>query len=130
MLRLTTATRVFVATSPVHFSKGVDGLVQIVRDVFGEDPFSGHLFCFFNRSRNRVKLLVWNSNGFWLMSKHIEGGRFEKIDLHEARVEIDSRTLVMLLEGISTRTLRLRKHFARDIRIASRSDGRCERTAP
>jgi transposase len=57
MLSLSTRVRIFAATEPIEFRKGFDGLVQIVRDTFGEDPFAGDLFCFFNSRRDRVKVL-------------------------------------------------------------------------
>ena len=114
MLRLAAPVRIFVATTPVHFNTGIDGLVQVVRNVFGEDPFTGNLFCFFSRRRDRVKLLVWDRNGFWLFCKRLERGCFERIDLRVPRVEIDRAQLAMLLEGLDTRTSRFRSNFARD----------------
>ena len=69
MLSLSTRVRIFAATEPIDFRKGFDGLVQIIRDVFGEDPFAGDLFCFFNRRRDRVKVLVWDRNGFMLLCR-------------------------------------------------------------
>ena len=128
MLSPTATTRIFVSTTPAHFSRSVDELARIVRDDFGVDPLSGHFFCFFNPRRSRVKILVWDGNGFWLMSKGLERGRFERITLREARVEIDHATLKMLLEGINSRTQKPRKHFAREIRIAPRGDDGCKRT--
>ncbi|MBK7641786.1 MAG: IS66 family insertion sequence element accessory protein TnpB [Planctomycetes bacterium] len=72
MLNLGSRVRIFAATAPIDFRKGFDGLVAIVRDSFGEDPFAGDLFCFFNRRRDRVKVLVWDRNGFWL---HLQAAR-------------------------------------------------------
>lgn len=56
-------TRIFVARDPVDMRKGFDGLTGVVIETVDEDPQSGHLFLFFNRSRNRVKLLVWDGSG-------------------------------------------------------------------
>jgi transposase len=108
----------------VDFRKGFDGLVQIIRDVFGEDPFAGDLFCFFNRRRDRVKVLVWDRNGFWLHYKRLERGTFERIDGGSKRIEIDRARMAMLLEGIDTKSSRFRRHFARDVRIGDRDDRR------
>jgi transposase len=124
MLSLSTRVRVFAATDPVDFRKGFDGLVQIIRDVFGEDPFAGDLFCFFNRRRDRVKVLVWDRNGFWLHYKRLERGTFERIDGGSKRIEIDRARMAMLLEGIDTKSSRFRRHFARDVRIGDRDDRR------
>jgi transposase len=122
MLSLASNTRIFAATSAIDFRRGFDGLVQIVRDEFGEDPFGGALFCFFNRRRDRVKLLVWDRNGFWLFYKRLERGTFERVDGATVRVEIDRARLSMLLEGIDLKKSRFRRHFAREVRIESRDD--------
>lgn len=122
MLRLSESVRVFAATSREHFHKEIDGLVQIVRNRFGEDPFTGNLFCFFNRRQNQVKILVWDRNGFWLLRKRLERGRFERINLLEPWVELDRVRFAMLLEGLDTRTARFNSYFAREVRICRRDD--------
>jgi transposase len=122
MLNLGARERIFAASSPIDFRKGFDGLVAIVREAFREDPFSGALFCFFNRRRDRVKLLVWDRNGFWLLYKRLERGTFERLEGCGARIEIDRAQMSMLLEGIDTKISRFRKHFARDVRIECRDD--------
>ena len=124
MLSFSTRVRIFAATEPIDFRKGFDGLVQIVRDGFGEDPFAGDLFCFFNRRRDRVKVLVWDRNGFWLHYKRLERGTFERIDGSSKRIEIDRARMSMLLEGIDTKAARFRRYFARDVRIGDRDDHR------
>jgi transposase len=125
VLNLPDRKRIFVATQPIHACLGVDGLAQIVRDQFGEDPISGDLFCFFNRRRNRVKILVWDRNGFWVLTKRLEFGCFEKVNLQVPRVELDRARLSMLLEEIEVRTAEFRPHFRRTIRTQRRplSDG-------
>lgn len=122
MLNLSPRVRIFAASEPVDFRKGFDGLVQIVRDGFGEDPFGGHLFCFFNRRRDRVKILAWDRNGFWLHYKRLERGTFERLTGRGARVEIDRAQMSMLLEGIDTRSSRFRRNFSRDVYICARDD--------
>lgn len=124
MLTFGSRVRIFAAVEPIDFRKGFDGLVQIVRDRFREDPFAGDLFCFFNRRRDRVKVLVWDRNGFWLHYKRLERGTFERIDAGGERLEIDRARMSMLLEGIDTRSSRFRKHFAREVRIGDRDDHR------
>ncbi len=122
MLSLNSRVRIFAALEAVDFRKGFDGLVAIVRDAFEQDPFSGDLFCFFNRRRDRVKLLVWDENGFWLHYKRLERGTFERLHGRGPRVEIDRAQMSMLLEGIDTRKSEFRKHFARSIRLDQRAD--------
>lgn len=130
MLSLSSRVRIFAAAEPIDFRKGFDGLVQIVRDGFGEDPFGGDVFCFFNRRRDRVKLLVWDANGFWLHYKRLERGTFERIEGRGRRIEIDRAKMSMLLEGIDTKSSRFRRHFSRAVRIAPRGgDGERARVA-
>ena len=66
MLGLSSGVRVLVSRSAVDFRKAHDGLVAIVRDALRDDPLSGDVFVFFNARRDRIKLLVWDRNGFWL----------------------------------------------------------------
>jgi hypothetical protein len=56
--------------------KGFDGLYGLVRDLLGEDPLSGHLFLFTNRTHTRLKALIWGGRGLWLCAKRLEKGRF------------------------------------------------------
>jgi len=124
MLSLSPRVRIFAAIEPVDFRKGFDRLVQVVRDEFGEDPFAGDLFCFFNRRRDRVKVLVWDRNGFWLHCKRLERGTFERLAGRGAKVEIERAQMSMLLEGIDTKFSRFRRHFSRDVRISVRDTDR------
>jgi transposase len=123
MLNLASSVRVFVARERVDFRKGFDGLVAIVRDRFGDDPLSGHLYLFFNARGNRLKVLVWDRNGFWLFYKRLERGVFERIEGVGAKLEIDRARLAMLLDGIDTKSSKFRRHFVRDVGIASRAHG-------
>lgn len=126
MLRLPRSLRVFVSTRPVNVQASVDRLVRFVREDFGADPFTDNLYCFFNHRRDRVQLLVWDRNGFWILCKRLERGQFEALDTCAPQIEISREQLVMLLSGISTKTGRFRPHFARDVRIEKR-DGEHER---
>jgi transposase len=122
MLRLSESIRIFAATSREHFPKGIDGLVEVVRTSLGEDFLSGDLFCFFNRRHNQVKILVWDRNGFWILRKRLERGRFERINRREPWVEFDRVRFAMLLAGLDTKTARFHSYFAREIRISRRDD--------
>ena len=69
MLRLD-GKRVFLACGPTDMRKQINGLMEIVNGSFKLDPFDGTLFVFCNRSRNRVKILEWDVDGFWLKCPH------------------------------------------------------------
>lgn len=126
MLSIPTSLRIFVARSPVDFRKQFDGLAGIVRQEFGHDPFGGHLFVFFNKRRDKIKLLMFDHTGFWLHYKRLERGTFEalaSVDEESDCIEIDARRLRLLLEGIDLKKTKFRQHFDRSIRIeARRSD--------
>src|SRR5712691_7042256 len=70
------ATKIYVAVEAVDMRKGFDGLYGLVRDQLGQDPLSGHLFLFSNRTRTRLKALVWDGSGLWVCAKRLEKGRF------------------------------------------------------
>ena len=124
MLSVAGAVRVLVSRSPVDFRKAHDGLVAIVRDTLRDDPLSGDLFVFFNRRRDRIKLLVWDRNGFWLHYKRLERGTFEALDICSdvTRVEIDRARLAMLLEGVAQESVRFRRNFVPRVCISARRD--------
>jgi transposase len=104
MLSLPPAVRIFVARGPTDLRKSFDTLCALVEQPLRQDPFSGHLFVFFNRRRNRVKMLVWERGGFWLHYKRLELGSFGTLD----RTEISGRELFCLLEGIEVVRERVR----------------------
>lgn len=128
MLSLTPHARVFVAVEAVDFRRGIDSLCGLVRDVFAEDAFTGALFVFFNRAADRIKVLTFDRNGFWLHLKRLERGTFERIidatSQRRGRIEIDATQLALILEGIELRSARPKKHFVREIRPTRRHDER------
>lgn len=108
MLTLPSSVRVYLAAEPVDLRRGHDGLVAIVRSTWRLNPFEGHLFVFLGRRLDRVKILVWDRNGFVLYYKRLSQGRFRMPSIPQgaARVEMDATTLAMLLDGIDVRHVR------------------------
>ena len=128
MLTIPESVRIFVARDPVDFRKQFDGLSAIAVEELGVDPLQGHLLVFFNRRRDRIKLLVWQHTGYWLFHKRLECGTFEAFgDLGDAvsqRVEVDVRRLRLLLDGIDLKHSKFRRHFKEPLRRRSqRLDG-------
>jgi len=76
MIQVTPQLRILVAIDPTDFRKGIDGLARVCQAVLGADPFSGALFVFRNRRGTALKLLVYDSQGFWLCQKRLSTGRF------------------------------------------------------
>ena len=76
MFGLGLATKIYVAVEAVDMRKGFEGLYGLVRDQLGADPLSGHVFLFTNKTRTRLKALVWDGSGLWVCAKRLEKGRF------------------------------------------------------
>jgi transposase len=76
MLQITPQMRILLAVEPVDFRKGIDGLVGLCRQKLGADPFTGALFVFSSRSRQSIKLLCYDGQGFFLCQKRLSVGRF------------------------------------------------------
>jgi len=72
VLTLPVSVRVFVHTEPTDMRRGFDGLAAIVEQTLKQDPFTGHLYVFFNRRRDRTKILFWDRDGYALFYKKEE----------------------------------------------------------
>lgn len=91
--------RAYVCAEPVDMRKAIDGLAQLVQPMFRADPFGGQVFVFLGKRRNKVKLLWWDRNGFFLLYKRLERGRFPSA-LELARGALSVAELMAFLEGI------------------------------
>lgn len=109
MLSLPPSVRVFVCTVPTDMRKSFDGLCALVQAVLKQDPFSGHLFTFLNRRKDKVKILYWDRSGFFLMYKRLEEGTFGMPE----RAEIGARELLLVLEGIDASEVHQRRRYQR-----------------
>ena len=98
--------RVFVATRPVDFRKGHDGLAAAVQQMFGLDPFCGAVFVFRSKRADRIKLLVWNRTGLVLIHKRLEGGKFVWPKVRDAIMRMSPAQLAALFEGLEWRLVR------------------------
>lgn len=114
MLSLPPSVRLFVATAPVDGRKGPDSLMVIVRDVFKEDPLSGHLFVFFSKRRERVRVVYWDRSGIAMWTKRLERGRFRLGELATSALSahaMESAELALILEGIDLSGARRRPRW-------------------
>jgi transposase len=112
MFGLGLATKIYVAVEAVDMRKGFEGLYGLVRDSLGQDPLSGHLFLFTNKSRTRLKALVWDGSGLWVCGKRLEKGRFrwpEAEDKHS--VTMRPEELAMLVNGLDVKQTRQRNWY-------------------
>src|SRR2546430_11586374 len=76
MIQITPQMRILVAVAAVDLRRGIDGLARVCQEVLAADPFSGCLFVFRNRRATSLKILVYDSQGFWLCQKRLSRGRF------------------------------------------------------
>jgi len=113
MLSWPPAVRVFVHTQPTDMRRSFDRLAQMAQEVLHQDPFSGHLFVFVNRARDRMKILFWDRSGYALFYKRLEEGVFHLPAQEGAGVEIDVPRLTLILEGLDLSGARQQKRFTR-----------------
>jgi len=108
------ATKIFICLDSVDMRKGFDGLYGLVRDHLGQDPQSGHLFLFTNRTRTRLKALVWDGSGLWVCAKRLERGCFGWPAANGTRsVTMRPEELAMLLNGMDLSQAKPRKNWLR-----------------
>jgi transposase len=100
MLTLAGIQRVYLACGPTDLRKSIDSLAALVQESFGLDPFSPCLFVFCNRERNKLKILYWEHNGFWLFYRRLERGTFKWPSGSERAVTVSGRELRWLLDGL------------------------------
>jgi transposase len=113
VLNLTHQTRVFLFLEPVDMRKSFRGLCLLAESVLQEDPASGHWFAFINRRRDRLKLLGWDGQGFWIWYKRLESGAFERPSAKESQLqmEIDVTQLSLIIQGIDLRSAKRRRRY-------------------
>lgn len=117
MLSLPPSVKIFLAPGATDMRKAIDGLSALVFAVLCEDPLSGHLFVFCNRRRDRMKILVWDCGGFWLLMKRLEAGTFAwPAEAENGAVVLTSGELTMLLEGFDLNRVRRRKRYRLGLR--------------
>jgi transposase len=101
MIPLSENARVYLACGSTDLRKSIDGLAAIVSQVFEADLFSQSLFVFCNKARDKLKILTWDHNGFWLYYRRLERGRFRwPQQKDEKTLTISRRQLQWLLDGL------------------------------
>jgi len=96
----TNGKRVFLACGATDMRKNINGLAAIIEGGFKLNPFSGALFVFCNRNRNRVKIVEWDGDGFWLYFKRLERGNFKwPAASAESTMDMTGEELTILLSG-------------------------------
>lgn len=104
-----TGIRVLVATKPVDFRKGMDGLAAYIQEGFKSDPYSGVIYVFRAKRTDRVKLLFWDQTGLVLMTKRLEEGRFCWPTVQDGVMRLSPAQLSALLEGLDWKRVHSRR---------------------
>jgi transposase len=110
MITVPAGIRVLVATKPVDFRKGGDGLAALVREALDEDPFSGTIFVFRSKRADRVKILAWDGSGLVLFWKRLEQGAFRWPPISNGMMRLTASQLTALVDGMDWSRL-----YARDV---------------
>ena len=113
MLSWPNSLRIWLATQPTDLRKSFDTLAELVRQELGSDPLSGQLFVFRNKRADRVKLLLWDEDGFVIVYKRLEQGSFRFPEAAAAGVEIRAADLQMLLDGVDLDSVKRQRRYRR-----------------
>ncbi len=101
MLNETIIERVYLARGSTDLRKSIDGLAALVKEGFDLDPFSSSYFVFCNRNRDKMKILHWEHNGFWLYYRRLERGKFQwPTEESDSPQRISRRQFRWLLDGL------------------------------
>ena len=106
MFRLNANLVVYLHRDAIDFRKSINGLAAIVEHELGRDPFAAAVYVFGNRRFDRIKILGWSRNGFWLLHKRLERERFIWPRESSSVIELTVQQLHWLLEGIDLAAMR------------------------
>jgi transposase len=113
MLSISPSTKIYLVAGSTDMRKQFDSLAAIVSGTLKLDPFSGQLFVFCNRKRNRLKTLLWERSGFWVCAKRLEKGTFAWPPSPEPTIEMSYEELVVLLGGLDLQGSKRRAWYER-----------------
>ena len=92
--------KVLVATKPIDFRKGANGLAALIKDEMRADPFSGVVYVFRAKRADRIKLLYWDGSGVVLVAKTLEQGVFRWPKIQDGAMRLSAAQLTALLDGL------------------------------
>jgi transposase len=123
MITFSFPSEIYLAIKPTDFRKCFDGLCGEVHSQFQNNPLTGALFVFYNKRKDRLKMLVWDTDGFWLLYKRLEQGTFEipKASSDNTTVTLTHQQLQLILYGIELSSIRKRKRFDRPFYCQAKS---------
>jgi transposase len=104
----TTGVKILVATKPVDFRRGADGLAALVKEQLLLEPFSGTIFIFRSKRADRLKILTWDGSGLVLMWKRLDRGAFRWPPVRDGVMQLSVSQLAVLMDGMDWSQLRVR----------------------
>jgi transposase len=113
MLSFTGSLKIYVAVEPCDMRKGFEGLSGLVTTLLHQDLRSGALFVFSNRSRNRLKILLWDGTGLWVLAKRLEEGTYSWPRGAEKVIRLRPEALAMLTDGVELHGAKMRPWYDR-----------------
>jgi transposase len=113
MFLLSSQLKFYLYNQPTDMRKSFDGLFGIIKSVLKLNPLSGDIYVFMNKRRNRIKLLYWDGDGFWIFYKRLEKGTFQQPlkASPNGTMNLLYNELVMLLDGIDLRSIKRRPRY-------------------
>ncbi len=113
MLTFPATVRIWLATEPVDMRPSFRGLSGVVREHLADDPLSGHVYCFINRRRAMLKLMVYDRAGFWIYYRRLSRGRFQLPATvpGQRKVQLDATMLGLILDGIDLNSVKRRVRY-------------------
>jgi transposase len=108
--------RIWLCAKPADMRCSFDRLAELAKTVTDQNPLLGHLFLFRSRGGDRLKILLWEKDGYVLWYKRLEEGVFKMPRIEEGKrsVELRPSELAMLLDGIDLRSVKRSKRYHRD----------------
>ena len=121
MLSLPPTVRIWLSAQPADLRKSFDSLAALVREGLQGDALSGDIFVFRNKAADRVKLLLWEEDGYAIWYKRLEAGRYRFPPPPESQPHVEVRVadLIMLLEGIDLSSVKRGKRYHRPVARAA-----------
>lgn len=104
--------QIFFCVVPIDMRRSFDSLAELVRESLGQEPRSGHLFIFRNKTEDRVKILYWDRDGYVIWYKRLEKGKFTLPVAAGSGVEIDAATFSMLINGVDLKKTKKQKRYS------------------
>ncbi len=113
MLAFSNTSAIYLSIRPLDFRKQFDGMCGEVQDFLGKDPQGGHLFVFYNKRRDKLKMLWYQPDGFWIFYKRLEAGTFQvpQVSAEEKCCTLAPEQLQLILSGIDLTSIKRRKRY-------------------